>query len=186
MKGRIKKVGMTEKNEPIYTITTPKHLRRKLGRFIRQFNKSCIDPRHRFKKFPRSTETIVGIEGEKCSYYEGLSVIRFNDRVSWEDIEGSPKLKCQNCSFTTDSEDLLAVHIERAHLPDSLKKILQRVKSEFQCQPNCGHTEDEHIAFDLGVTDGEMGFEADPPFDDPELRGAWFSGHSVGMLNRIN
>jgi len=52
------------------------------------------------------------------------------------------------------------------------------------CGPNCGHTQREHKAFDQGVADGEAGVSVQPPYNLPNLREAWLTGHSVGTLNR--
>ncbi len=55
------------------------------------------------------------------------------------------------------------------------------------CPPDCGHTEQEHIAFDLGVYDGERGDTVPPvEFDSGLLREAWMTGFSVGQKNRSN
>lgn len=58
------------------------------------------------------------------------------------------------------------------------------------CPPNCGHTEEQHAAFDVGVYDGEHGRQI-PPFEfcqDPDqsrkLNAAWIKGYSVGVNNR--
>lgn len=50
------------------------------------------------------------------------------------------------------------------------------------CDPSCGHTENEHIAFDVGVVDGRVGRDA-PSIDihdNPNLMDAWATGKSVG------
>jgi hypothetical protein len=57
---------------------------------------------------------------------------------------------------------------------------------------DCYHTNDEHLAFDQGVADGERGlsFEKCPfPYvegdaDAYDLREAWMCGQSLGELNR--
>lgn len=49
----------------------------------------------------------------------------------------------------------------------------------------CGHTDEEHFAFDDGVVAGEKGFDMDScPFKPSSLAEAWLTGHSVGVLNR--
>jgi hypothetical protein len=56
------------------------------------------------------------------------------------------------------------------------------------CPEDCGHTAAEHFAFDEGLNAGEKGEgPLDCPADfyiHPELREAWLSGQSVGLLNR--
>lgn len=60
------------------------------------------------------------------------------------------------------------------------------------CRPKCGHTDQEHIAFDLGVHDGENGTTIPPVQCSLDtvgsllLREAWMSGFSIGELNRSN
>jgi ribosome modulation factor len=53
------------------------------------------------------------------------------------------------------------------------------------CPPDCGHTVQEHTAFDHGLRDGEEG-QADSanPYRAQDLREAWLTGHGVGVLNR--
>jgi len=60
------------------------------------------------------------------------------------------------------------------------------------CPPDCGHTQEEHAAFDVGVYDGEHGTTI-PPVECCEdtdhsrtLREAWMTGYSVGVNNRPN
>ena len=60
------------------------------------------------------------------------------------------------------------------------------------CPPDCGHSEEEHIAFDMGVYDGERGTTI-PPVQccestnhSRELREAWMTGYSIGVRNRPN
>lgn len=55
------------------------------------------------------------------------------------------------------------------------------------CGPNCGHSESEHLAFDLGVSMcGMYGFECVNPYNPQSERGefdAWETGASIGYLN---
>lgn len=53
------------------------------------------------------------------------------------------------------------------------------------CQPNCGHTAEEHIAYDIGVYDGEHGTQTVPMdgMNTPNFS-AWQNGASVGRMNR--
>jgi hypothetical protein len=60
------------------------------------------------------------------------------------------------------------------------------------CPKNCGHSDEEHAAFDIGVYDGEHGTTV-PPVEccedtehSQELREAWDTGYSVGIANRPN
>lgn len=56
------------------------------------------------------------------------------------------------------------------------------------CPADCGHTDEEHIAFDVGVMDGRLERE-DPSVDlgdDWLLRDAWEAGYSTGKLDRPN
>lgn len=43
---------------------------------------------------------------------------------------------------------------------------------------NCGHSDDQHDAFDLGIADGEVGRHRNP-YTDESLRHGWESGHSI-------
>lgn len=53
------------------------------------------------------------------------------------------------------------------------------------CKPGCGHTVQEHTAFDHGLRDGEEGqADSENPYRAHDLREAWATGHSVGVLNR--
>ncbi|MBB5033136.1 hypothetical protein [Prosthecobacter vanneervenii] len=59
------------------------------------------------------------------------------------------------------------------------------------CKSDCGHSEEEHIAFDMGLYDGEQGNEKHLPqlitAYTPRcvlLLEAWHTGHSVGVINR--
>ena len=59
--------------------------------------------------------------------------------------------------------------------------------SALSCGPDCGHTELEHRAFDLGLRDGERGKSERIPRGyrwHDFLKEAWLTGHSVGTLNR--
>lgn len=55
-----------------------------------------------------------------------------------------------------------------------------------KCQAGCGHTQQEHNAFDDGMACGEQYSpgEVTNPYRDPKLRLAWDSGYSVGQINR--
>ena len=60
------------------------------------------------------------------------------------------------------------------------------------CPAECGHTNEQHAAFDVGVYDGEHGTTI-PPVECCEdtdqsraLREAWMTGYSVGVKNRPN
>lgn len=46
----------------------------------------------------------------------------------------------------------------------------------------CGHTDEEHEAFDTGLAAGNRGDsdEAVPAYEDPLLRLAWLTGWDVG------
>lgn len=49
----------------------------------------------------------------------------------------------------------------------------------------CTHTDPEHRAFDDGVKQGKARADmGDCPYHTWELREAWLSRHSVGVLNR--
>jgi ribosome modulation factor len=62
---------------------------------------------------------------------------------------------------------------------------LKPVGSAPACPPDCGHTDQEHKAFDSGLRAGEQGQAAAPvPYRRMELVEAWLTGHSVGQLNR--
>jgi len=54
------------------------------------------------------------------------------------------------------------------------------------CRNACGHTTEEHEAFDIGVRAGELGFDSDqyPIWWSPERVEDWQTGRSVGLLNR--
>ncbi len=51
------------------------------------------------------------------------------------------------------------------------------------CPPNCGHTTEEHMAFDIGLRHGEGGLDECPYSHLPYVI-AWNAGHSVGVMNR--
>jgi hypothetical protein len=57
------------------------------------------------------------------------------------------------------------------------------------CQPDCGHSEEEHLAFDRGAYDGERRITI-PPVEYSQdsdhsrtLRAAWMMGYSAGLNN---
>lgn len=53
------------------------------------------------------------------------------------------------------------------------------------CPGGCDHTVQEHVAFDHGLRAGQDGEEDSAnPYTDYGLQEAWWSGHSVGALNR--
>jgi hypothetical protein len=53
------------------------------------------------------------------------------------------------------------------------------------CPDDCDHTIAEHVAFDAGVEAGERGEgEETGPRGPDNLREAWLTGHSVGLINR--
>lgn len=60
------------------------------------------------------------------------------------------------------------------------------------CPSDCGHCNDEHVAFDIGVYDGEHDIKIPPdecrdktPYSQ-KLRRAWEAGFRVGELNKTN
>jgi hypothetical protein len=73
----------------------------------------------------------------------------------------------------------------RKRLTDEEIKGIARRRG-FQCcedGDDCGHTELEHIAFDRGVIEGELGEDRNP-YSLTHLRESWFSGQSVGIINQ--
>lgn len=61
----------------------------------------------------------------------------------------------------------------------------REVKQGLECGYDCGHSEEEHAAFDRGVMEGEEGVGLhDCPYAEESLREAWQTGQSVGALNR--
>lgn len=95
MKGRIEFIGNSVLGEPMFRITTPKWMRRKLGRMIRRSDKIF----GALVKITRSTEVIYVTEGEGCSYYEGLSSLRIAERVEFLDVEFDVQFSPVNIYF---------------------------------------------------------------------------------------
>ena len=53
---------------------------------------------------------------------------------------------------------------------------------KLECGENCGHTAEEHSAFDMGFHSGRRGREIENPFKDSNTREAWETGYSVGKI----
>jgi len=54
------------------------------------------------------------------------------------------------------------------------------------CPPDCGHSPEEHGAFDAGVIEGRrFGYDADNPYESgpADLWDAWETGRSVGACD---
>lgn len=59
--------------------------------------------------------------------------------------------------------------------PEQQNRVeLLRKKRSLNCGGPCGHTQDQHDAFDLGIADGESR-QHQNPFDDHALSHAWSS-----------
>ena len=53
------------------------------------------------------------------------------------------------------------------------------------CPGGCDHTDEEHLAFDAGLTAGEAGKTAkECPYRDDSLAEDWLTGHTMGADNR--
>ena len=53
------------------------------------------------------------------------------------------------------------------------------------CDDDCGHTTEQHAAFDDGVMAGCDGIDQHAnPYQQSDLREAWSTGHAVGALSR--
>ena len=74
---------------------------------------------------------------------------------------------------------------QREALTRTAQPFAPATGSALACPPGCDHTVQEHTAFDHGLRDGEEG-QADSanPYRAHDLREAWLTGHSVGVLNR--
>lgn len=53
---------------------------------------------------------------------------------------------------------------------------------KLECHENCGHSAEEHSAFDMGYHAGRRGREIENPFTDSLTNEAWENGYSVGKL----
>jgi hypothetical protein len=75
----------------------------------------------------------------------------------------------------------------RAAIADNLREEHDMSSKTTPCPGECGHTDIEHQAFDRGMADGEAGRDEIPAqYKDREmvLSEAWYTGHSVGVMNR--
>ena len=57
-----------------------------------------------------------------------------------------------------------------------------RVNATEECYGGCSHTDEEHDAFDGGISAGRAGFSQEVcPHKETSLREAWLAGLSVGQ-----
>lgn len=70
--------------------------------------------------------------------------------------------------------------------PDQTQPASAQEQAKPTCRPNCGHTREEHEAFDDGLACGQQydEDECSNPYSDHALNLAWASGYSVGQINR--
>ena len=120
-------------------------------------------------------------QGEITTYREKSGPGYEGIRVKWKKSEyvlTGPKV-----IFKTATDDYQPDDVPASAAPAVDDE--RRRQLDAACGTDCGHSTEEHDAFDAGLVAGEKGYDEDAcPHDSGSLRLAWQSGYDAGKGNR--